>query len=89
MRAYLPTQAKRGLEWGAQNIGGCVETHRGICGFFLLATKTQVVMWWRTSAPRTQKMTSSAMLVAWSPTRSRLRAIISAFSACGVSRASP
>ena len=28
---------------------------------------------WRTSEPRTQKMTSSAMLVAWSAERSRLR----------------
>ena len=32
-------------------------------------------------APRTQKMTSSAMFVAWSATRSRLRATSSASSA--------
>ena len=38
---------------------------------------------WRTSAPCTQKITSSAMLVAWSATRSRLRLIISAWNACG------
>ena len=38
--------------------------------------------WWRTSAPRTQKMTSSEMFVAWSATRSRLRATKSASSAC-------
>ncbi len=39
--------------------------------------------WWRTSAPRTQKITSSAMLVAWSPIRSRLREMISVSSAWG------
>ena len=39
----------------------------------MLRTRQSCVLW-RTSAPRTQKMTSSAMLVAWSPTRSRLRA---------------
>src|SRR5258706_221828 len=38
----------------------------------------------RTSAPRTQKITSSAMLVAWSATRSRFRAISKASSACRV-----
>ena len=38
----------------------------------------------RTSSPEIQKMTSSAMLVAWSPMRSRLRAISRAFSACSV-----
>src|ERR1700722_9378332 len=36
----------------------------------------------RTSAPCTQKITSSAILVAWSATRSRLRATSSASSAC-------
>ena len=36
---------------------------------------------WRTSEPWTQKMTSSAMLVAWSATRSRLRATSRASSA--------
>lgn len=37
--------------------------------------------WWRTSEPRTQKMTSSAMLVAWSAERSRLRETMMALSA--------
>jgi len=36
---------------------------------------------WRTSEPWTQKMMSSAMLVAWSATRSRLREIMSALRA--------
>ena len=31
--------------------------------------------WWRTSRAETMKMTSSAMLVAWSPMRSRWREI--------------
>ncbi len=44
---------------------------------------------WRTSDPRNQKITSSAMLVAWSAARSRLRATMIAFSACPLTLAFP
>jgi len=50
------------------------------CFYFLLSPVTPA--WCRTSAPRTQKITSSAIFVAWSATRSSAREIISAFSAC-------
>src|ERR1700733_2444910 len=69
-----------GEKYGLASLDNPLFADEGCGGCYEL----EAVLLWRTSAPRTQKMTSSAMLVAWSPTRSRLREMIRALSDCGV-----
>ena len=70
--------ALRGREDGAKVVWTCRSSRSGSAEAQSASARENL---WRTSEPRTQKMTSSAMLVAWSAARSRLRAMMMALRA--------
>src|SRR5258707_952291 len=73
------TAAEEVFQPAPQN-DGCVQAPEARVGASWLGSSLLTL--WRTSAPCTQKITSSAMFVAWSATRSRLRAINNASRDC-------